>query len=427
MQRTALLISCLLAATAAAGEPLAAPEAAEPRPFTGHAPPAAVAQTAPVARAGQQPRAFSLLRPRIEAAGLVARPGRLGLVHSPAAEEAADRLHARFQAAGEGFGAALGWEGELLLAVLDAGDYARLVDLPWPTPFAEVFTGLIVMPADISGFPGFDTWDIPAGLLSEGLLLHEMGHAISFQLGRQPRLLWLDELVANAFLAAHARTEMPQLAPLLAGRPPRFADPGPLTRLIELETVYFAMGARNYSVFQFELARLADLAVAARPLPDLLEGLAAAGFAMTGATEPEPLAIEAQLVRLETVVPGIVAAMGPLGDVEGIPVVTPGPCPDSPGQVPGTLAVFLENATAEALDYATDGAAMAGLLIEGALPEDAAEAEAAIAAALAARRFTFSLAPGARQRLVDPAPVYLPDGRCLVPRALPSQRLLWPG
>lgn len=103
------------------------------------------------------------------------------------------------------------------------------------------------MPDRIDSFPGFDKWDLDPIALNAALTLHEIGHNVAFQLGIVSGNPWVNELIANVFLAGYARAEEESFAVLLNGVPPRFAEAGVLTYLHELDVLYAAVGLENYA------------------------------------------------------------------------------------------------------------------------------------------------------------------------------------
>ncbi|MCC5984041.1 MAG: hypothetical protein JJU42_06725 [Rhodobacteraceae bacterium] len=365
------------------------------------------------------------IRSRIAARDLVRVPGNPPMLHSQGAGAEAGVYHRMLQDGVAWFRAVLGHDSEILLAVLDAADYPWPV--PYPTPFAEWASGLIVMPRHLDSHPGFDRWGLEAVPLNAALALHEAGHIIAEQTGRRPALRWLDELVANAFMAAFLQARHPELAAILAGVPPAFDDAGRLRRLLEFEALYFDMGQENYAWFQFHIARLAGYAVARVPLPELLDGIAAA-FATHPQTEPDWTDIPGQIARLESVIPGIGEQIGALADV-ALPEVTPGPCPDSLVPPAGAELAILENRDpAAVLRYHRHGIVALALMIDAlgqpgrALDPTEAEIRAAVADGTHAPEV---LAPGAAAVIRWGDLLYLEDGRCLVASDAPSARLVW--
>jgi len=398
-----------------------AQEGAAPRPaVSAHAPLAADPASAVMPFGGAL-----TIRSRIEARGLPMVPGDPPMLHSVGSGAEAAVYHRMLMDGVAWFREQLGYDGEMLLAVLDAHDYPYPV--PWPTPFAEWASGLIVMPRHLDSHPGFDRWGLDAMTLNAALALHEAGHIISDQMGMRPALRWLDELVANSFMAAYLGVHHPELGPITAGVPPAFDDAGVLRRLIEFEALYFQMGQLNYAWFQFELARLAAFAVAQMPLPDLLEGIAGV-FATHPQGASDWTAISGQIARLEALIPGIGAAIGPLGDV-ALPEAHPGACPDSFAPHPqGEVAILENRDPLQPLRYHRRGMVQLQIMIDALLDPGPLQTpdEAAIRAAVTAGRHTpEKVAPGAAVALRGGDHLYLEDGRCLLMPDLPAVRMVW--
>lgn len=365
------------------------------------------------------------IRSRIKARDLVHVPGDPPMLHSQAAGAEAEVYHRMLQDGVAWFRAVLDYQGEMLLAVLDAADYPWPV--PYPTPFAEWASGLIVMPRQIDSHPGFDRWGLDAVSLNAALALHEAGHIIAEQMGLRPALRWLDELAANAFMAAYLQARHPELGAITAGVPPAFDDAGRLRRLLEFEALYFDMGQENYAWFQFHIARLAGFAMAQMSLPELLDGIAGA-FATQPQAEPGWTDIPGQIGRLEAVIPGIGDQIGTLADVD-LPEVTPGPCPESFAPPSGAELAILENRDPVAvLRYHRHGIVALALMIDAlgqpgrSLDPTEAEIRAAVASGSHAPEV---LAPGAAAVIRWGDLLYLEDGRCLAAPDAPGARLVW--
>ena len=409
-----------LGAAAPAGAQAGAEEGAPPTTFSAPAP-----LTGPAAAEAPRLQTGLSIRSRIEARDLERVPGDPPMLHSEAAAAEAEVYHRMLQEGVAWFRTVLGHEGAMLLAVLDAADYPWPV--PYPTPFAEWETGLIVMPRHLDSHPGFDRWGLDAESLNAALALHEAGHIIADQMGLRPALRWVDELVANAFMAAYLQTRHPELGAILAGVPPAFDDAGRLRRLLEFEALYFDMGQENYAWFQFHIARLAGFAVARVPLPELLAGIAGA-FATHPQAEPDWTDIPGQIARLEAVIPGIGAQIGALADV-ALPEVAPGPCPERFEASPGALMAILENRDpAAVLRYHRHTIVALELMIDalgqpgGILDPSETEIREAIASGT---RAPMVLEPGGVAVIRWGDLLHLEDGRCLAAPDAPSARLVW--
>lgn len=244
--------------------------------------------------------------------------------------------------------AQLGWEGEVSLVVLDRADWRRFVlFLPYPVPHAERAWNLVVMPDSIRQFPGFARWGLDGETLNLGLTFHEIGHVVAEQIGLRSGNFWIEELIANLFLAAYVRAEHPELSGILAGVPAGFSNPGPFDQLFDFDTFYAAGGLENYAWFQFRLALLADRMAGTTAFPALIAG-------MRQAFPAEQVAIRRTvawtLATLEAIAPGSTAAVGDMAGDGLLPQLTPAACdtlPASAARAEGLL--LLDNRSAEAL------------------------------------------------------------------------------
>ncbi len=248
---------------------------------------------------------------RAETAGLPAiRDGALTLYHSAPAAIAAEHYRKELVAAIGWFRANAGWTvASVRVAVLDSADYARITGIPYPTPHAETRTGFIIIADDIRAHPGFALWDLDAEAVNTAWAFHELGHVIAGDLEIRSGSAWINELIANVFMAAYIRAERPHYAGYQGGMPPRFAAAGRLTRLADLDRIYFEMGQLNYLWFHFQLARLADLMVADGDFGAALAGLRRE---FPAETSWQPVTIDETFARLERIAPGITAAAGAL-------------------------------------------------------------------------------------------------------------------
>jgi hypothetical protein len=208
-------------------------------------------------------------------------------------------------------------------------------------PYAEVVTGLVVMPDSIVMFPGFDSWDLDAVELNATLTLHEIGHAIAHDIGLWSASHWVNELVANVFLAAYLHAARPTDRSLLEGVPPGFADAARTQNLVDLDDLYAGIGLDNYAWFQFRLATMADFLAADADFVDLIAKLRAAfpvDEAKNASVIPTP---EEALRRLDAIKPGVSALAADLLGRPEAREIAPDPCgPDGePGETKGVILV----------------------------------------------------------------------------------------
>lgn len=268
----------------------------------------------------------------------------LRVFHSSASEEDARSYGRTVAEAARWFRTHTAWNGPLVMAVLDAADWAELVSLPYPVPHAEIIGSMVVMPKDISTFPGFGKWKLDARRLNLALTVHELGHIIMRDQGILPGNHWIDELAANVVMAAYVRAHPGQLDFILAGPPEGFSNPGPFSQLVDLDNFYAGGGLENYAWYQFRLAELAGHLAAAKPARELIAELAGAF------PEPPPGirdTIAATLARLDAIAPGASAVVADMAGDSVAPRAAAASCEavresESPGVRPGTV-LFVEN------------------------------------------------------------------------------------
>lgn len=245
--------------------------------------------------------------------------------HSRSAEAVADEFVATMADAVAWYRTELGWDGPLGLAVLDSDDYARYAGQPYPVPYAEIASLLVVMPDSIAAFPGFERWGINDRALNTSLTFHEIGHAIANDIGLWSTSFWVDELVANVFLAAYLRATHPDDRSLLGGVPQGFADAARTTDLRTLDDLYSDVGLDNYAWFQFRLAAIADYLVADGDFRRLIAGLRAA-FPKDNPTDAVMPTPEEVMRRLEALRPGVTALASDMLVRPLLPAATVRPC-----------------------------------------------------------------------------------------------------
>lgn len=359
----------------------------------------------------------------------------LTVFHSPGSEPEARAYGRTVADAARWFRAHTAWDGPLVMAVLDADDWAQLVMLPYPVPHAEIIGSMVVMPKDISGFPGFGDWSLDARRLNLALTVHELGHIIMRGQGVLPGNHWIDELMANVVMAAYVRAHPGDLDFILAGPPEGFANPGPFSQLVDLDNFYAGGGLENYAWFQFRLARLAGHLAAAKPVRDLVAALAAAF------PEPPPGirdTIATTLAKLDAIAPGSSALVADMAGDSAAPRVTTGSCeamkqPQSSGAGAGTV-LFVENRGAGDVRHripekvAEDAAYRVRLEHHGeGLGEEELQRriDAAVATALASTASYSRLAGGRVERVAYRAGALMEvGGRCLSLPGEPSTLIL---
>jgi hypothetical protein len=280
---------------------------------------------------------------RLLALGLPVKAGAIVLHYSPSTAAVAGTYADALTDAVAWYRARLDWMNPVVMAVLDRDDYARVANVPYPVPYAERATGLVVMPDSIAGYPGFHRWHLDPVTLNANLTFHEIGHVIAWQTGIWSNSHWVNEFVADVFLAGYLRAEKPDDRTLLDGVPPGFEDAGKITSLTELDDRYAGVGLLNYAWFQFRLAALADFLVAGRNFAGIVDGLREAF------PKQEYLSISAMptpdeaLRRLERTAPGIAAMAHDMTGPPNSPEVVAQPCGPSPDVAEAQGEIVVEN------------------------------------------------------------------------------------
>lgn len=247
---------------------------------------------------------------RLEALGLPSvAVGEVILHYSSNAETVAREYAAEVDAAARWLHAHTEWRGgPVQVAVLTEDDFPKVTRIPYPTPYAEGLSGLLIVADAVDQHPGFELWDIPSEDLNTAWAFHELGHLVARDLGIWSTSAWVNELVANILMAAYVRSERPQFAAYQAGLPQRFHESPGATTLAELDAVYFAMGQLNYLWFHFQIAALADSMVAGADIGLLVDELRRA----FPAQDRRPISVADTFRRLELIHPGITAMAGRL-------------------------------------------------------------------------------------------------------------------
>ena len=360
--------------------------------------------------------------------GLPVIAGSVPVYYSPSAEAEATVYAETFTRAVPWLRQQLDWDGNITMAVLDAADYQRVsAFIPYPIPYADTGDGgrLVVMPDRIDSYPGFETWDLDPIALNAALTLHEIGHIVAAQTGILSGNHWVNELIADVFLAGYARAEEPAFTALLNGVPPRFASAGKLTYLHELDALYAGVGLENYAWFQFRLADLADHIVTGRDFAAVIAELRDAFPASDAQVE----SVDAVLLRLEQIAPGVTALAADMTEPSRLPAPAIGPCSLPPDYGDGSFVLFVENRSDAPLRYTSHGKVEELASVAIMMQEiEEAELDAFVTASMADFRFADALEPGSIYvTTAREGDVYAIEGNgCFVVPDAPS-RFVWTG
>ena len=224
----------------------------------------------------------------------------------------------------------------IVLYVLDRESYVK-VKGTWPLPFSTCYSKLctVVFPTHIEDLLGEEP---NAKTPGEYIAYHEAGHDFTYELKIRSGNRWVNELVANLFMAAYIDAKRPDLKWALEGpeahgmkQPPRY------TSLRDLDYVYAqGVGPQNYAWFQHQIERLAEFMVAGQSLPAVMKKLQAE-FPLD-AQKQETLD---QIVgRLDHVRPGTREFLNPLYGHTTLALVSPSPCSPRAADTNGQASVI---------------------------------------------------------------------------------------
>jgi hypothetical protein len=313
-------------------------------------------------------------------------PGRVPLIYPLVAERRALRYRRALQAAHEWYEKQLRLSLPITLAVLDKETFAKLSSSPMP--YSQFNPGLVVIPTHMDDVTSLRPPDVDFVLLGEAVAFHEAGHVFANTL-KIDGGGFVNEFVANIFMAAYIRAARPDLKFLLRGPfatrlKPRYTSGADLVYLRA------AVGADNYSWFQSRLQMLADFCLNGGNFVDVIDTMRSA-FPAGGRHAP-PLGD--MMARLEDAFPGFRAQAGELAAPSTIRIITPTPCQSGSAGVPHgkRQIVVVRNDTSEPIIVSDfDGEA-----------------------------FRVEAASWDRLLVDTGAPARLSDGTCLIPRDEPS-------
>jgi hypothetical protein len=282
--------------------------------------------------------------------------GSIHVFYSHGAEQRALLYQKRLEAAVKWFSGQLGTQVPMVLAVIDKETWKEtegldLYPLPHIVDGKGSYPSLIVCPAHIEDFPGLYKFkpDVDPNLAAEAVLFHEAGHIFASHLGIWSGNHFVNELIANVFMAGFIGAGHPEYAFMTAGVPSRVSTPR-YTTLADLDYLYVAVGARNYGWFQVKLQQLAKLLVEGREFPDVVRSLKAA----FPAAEKTPLPVNQVVARLEKIHPGFTKAAGVLAGPTTLPRVSPSPCLDVPPRPGDRTILIVRNRSEERLSVKTE-------------------------------------------------------------------------
>ena len=266
--------------------------------------------------------------------------GSVPTIYALGAKHRAIAYQQSLEAAHTWFEQQLGVKVPIILAVVDAETYSKLQDFAWPLPYSDpdpLNPNLIVFPSRIEDLIGPESRSKTAG---EYINYHEDGHEFAYALGIYSGNNFVNELVANIFMAAYIDAERQDLGFVLKGPPtserPRY------TSLEDLDYVYAnGVGFKNYVWFQWQLQRIADFLVTGQSFSGVI-GKLQTEFP---SAQPKQETLDQIISRLDRIRPGVRAVLGSLAGPTTLPPILPAPCTKAAVRDPRTSVVAVRNET----------------------------------------------------------------------------------
>lgn len=275
-------------------------------------------------------------------------PGSVPTIYVPAAKQRALEYQRSLEAAHAWFEQQLGVRVPIFLAVLDQETYPKLQDFAWPLPYSDPDTlnpNLIVFPDRIEELSGPEPQLKTPG---EYIAYHEDGHEFAYALGINSGNNFVNELVANVFMAAYIDAKRPDLRFVFKG-PPTSEHPR-YTSLADLDFVYAdGVGFQNYVWFQWQLQRVADYLVTKQAFSVVIGNLRTEFPAAAQKQET----LDKIVARLDRIRPGVSGMLGSLAGPTTLPPLHPAPCTKPPAVKARPSVVAVRNETGYPLVLAT--------------------------------------------------------------------------
>ena len=210
--------------------------------------------------------------------GLQELPGKVPTRYVPGAQSRAAEYQKSLEAAQAWFSSELGVSVPTTLFVLDKDGYGRLGNGDsWPTPYSHTDKqdNVVIFPSHIEEMVGEES---KAKLPGEYILFHETGHNFAHRLGIDSGNSWVNELIANMFMAAYIQENRPDLMWVSEGPTAHdFALEPHFTSLRDLDYLYYqGVAPANYVWYQLEIQVLAQLLVKDQAFSEVVRRLKAA-------------------------------------------------------------------------------------------------------------------------------------------------------
>ena len=261
-------------------------------------------------------------------------PGSVPVMYVPSAKKRALRYQKELQNANAWFEEQLWLHVPMVLAVLDRDHYQAQVG-HWPLPWSEygLSPGIVYFPSLVEELVGSEPQAKTPG---EYITYHEAGHIFAAPLRIRSGNSFVNELIANVFMAAYILAKRPDLQWVLKGPPSHFEQTPRYTSLADLDYVYTGVGAQNYAWFQYHLIRIAGFMMASQKFPSVIERLQGEFPAATQKQET----LDRIIGHLDAIRPGVRDMLGTLAGPTTLPPFRPSVCTEAGG---GALSPDLNN------------------------------------------------------------------------------------
>jgi hypothetical protein len=264
-------------------------------------------------------------------------PGSVPVVYAPSAKERALRYQKELQGAHAWFEEQLRIQVPTVLAVLDREEF-QAQGGHWPLPHSNPRSapGIVFLPSHMEDLVGPEP---KAKTPGEYITYHEAGHIFADRLKIGSGNSFVNELVANVFMAGYIREKRPDLQWVLEGPSAgHFQHTPRYTSLADLDYIYIGVGAENYAWFQYHLQRIANFLLIGQEFPAVIEGLQREFPAAT----PKQETLDQIVVHLDRIRPGVRETLGALGGPTTLPPLA---CPQPASDAPQTT-IAIRNDTA---------------------------------------------------------------------------------
>jgi hypothetical protein len=259
-------------------------------------------------------------------------PGSVPTWHVPSAKQRALEYQHSLQPALAWFQEQLGLKMPLDLAVLDHNSYEKMNTVPWPLPYGLPEFNYVVFPDHIEELLGPEP---KAKAPGEYITYHETGHVFAYRLGIASGNAFVDELVANIFMAAYIHAKRPDLTWVLEGPNPN--EHPRYTSLADLDYVYYpGVGPANYAWYQWHLQRIAGYLTTGQSFSSVIDKLKV----QFPVARKKQETLDQIIAHLDEIRPGVRDMLGTLAGPTTLARIAPSACPKSGSQSAGKEGVI---------------------------------------------------------------------------------------